>query len=71
MSGPVWRFEKDQTGTCDVCLRPVTGVFREGDVTANTLSSHRLVCPDCMQRWNPLVVGGELGRKSHAPAYAR
>ena len=71
MSGPVWRFEKDQSGTCDVCLRPATGVFREGDVSDNTLSSQRLVCPDCMRRWNPLVVGGELGRKSHAPAYAR
>lgn len=71
MSGPVWRFEKDVTGTCDQCLRPTVGVYLEGEVADNGLSSHRLVCPECMKRWNPLVVGGELGRKSHSPAYAR
>jgi len=71
MSGPVWRFEKDLAGTCDACLRPVTGVFREGSVANNELSSHRLVCPLCMKSWNTLASAGESGRKAPSPAYAR
>jgi hypothetical protein len=70
VSGPVWRYEGAREGRCDVCFREVTGMFVEGHVADNVLSADRTVCRDCYRRWNPLVVGGEVGAKSASPAYA-
>ncbi len=71
MSGPVWRFEQGLEGTCDVCMRTVTGMFVEGRVEDNALDTDRAVCPDCYRRWTTMLVAGEKDRKSPAPAYVR
>ncbi len=69
MSGPVWRFEQDLHGTCEVCMRETTGLFVEGTVENNVLDASRTVCPDCYRRWTTMLVAGEKDRKSAAPAY--
>ncbi len=70
MSGPVWRFEKDASGRCCVCLTTVTGVFVEGEVVAGSLRPGRAVCPACFDRARALLVSGEVGGRAAAPAYA-
>ena len=71
MSGPVWRFEQDLKGPCNVCMREVTGLFVEGTVADNALGPDRIVCPDCYHRWTTMLVAGERDRKTTAPAYVR
>ena len=71
MAGPVWRHEPTRSGTCVACLREVTGVFVEGEVSDNALAPGRLVCADCYSRDHDLAIGAELGRHVTAPAYAR
>lgn len=71
MSGPVWRFEADVKGGCDVCLRSAQGLFVEGEVADNALTPARIVCASCYERFNELVVGGEQGAHGISPAYAR
>ncbi len=70
MAGPVWRFDRESHGTCDVCLREIRGLFVEGEVEANELAPVRRVCEECLSRWRPLVVKGEVGRRVPGPAYA-
>lgn len=71
MSGPVWRFEPEQQGACDVCRRPGGGMYVEGEVVDNVLEPARLVCAPCFDRWRPYVVAGEVGQREPGPAYAR
>jgi hypothetical protein len=71
MAGPVWRHEPSSSGTCEACLREVTGLFVEGEVDGNALHPGRKVCADCYGRSHELIVGGELGSHVTAPAYAR
>jgi hypothetical protein len=71
MAGPVWRFDPVREAICDSCLRRVTGIFVEGEVSDNTLEPVRLVCSDCISRMKGLVVSGEVGGHARSPAYAR
>lgn len=70
MSGPVWRFEKDRSGTCAWCLAEVTGVFVEGEVRAGELQPERLLCPECYRTWREFFLFGEVGSRPPGPAYA-
>jgi hypothetical protein len=70
MSGPVWRFDAEQEGRCEVCLRLSKGLFLEGEVRDNTLEPVRAVCTGCMRTTAGLVVTGESGSRVAAPAYA-
>jgi hypothetical protein len=71
VSGPVWRFEPEQAGTCDLCRRRREGLYVEGQVVDNVMEPARLVCGPCFDRWRPYVVAGEVGRRAPGPAYAR
>lgn len=71
MGGPVWRHEERRQGQCHVCLRHCQGLFVEGEVADNTLSTWRTVCHECFQRCPDLVIAGEAGARGLAPAYAR
>lgn len=70
MSGPVWRREKDRQAVCHWCLKPVTGVFVEGEVVDGALVDGRMVCQDCYRTLHPFLVAGERQNKAPAPAYA-
>ena len=69
MSGPVWRYESGQRGTCDVCFRAGEAFFLEGEVREGVLMPQRRVCPDCLSGAGEMVVTGEVGRPSTSPAY--
>ncbi len=71
MSGPVWRFEPETSGLCDVCLRERQGLYVEGCVEASALRPLRRVCSRCYGSSTKLVVAGEAGVKSTSPAYVR
>ena len=71
MSGPVWRFEPEASGLCDVCLRESTGMVVEGCVEDSALRPMRRVCSRCYASSTTLVVAGEVGGKSTSPAYVR
>ena len=71
MSGPVWRFEPDTSGVCDICLRSSTGLYVEGSVEASALRPLRRVCAGCYGSRTKLVVAGEAGSRSTSPAYVR
>ncbi len=70
MSGPVWRFEGNETGACDLCLKVMTGLYVEGEVADNELRAARRICPACLQLAGPLAVSGEVGQRRPGPAYA-
>ncbi|NWF99638.1 MAG: hypothetical protein HXY19_01680 [Thermoanaerobaculaceae bacterium] len=69
MSGPVWRFERELRGVCDVCLKECEGLFVEGQVADNELTASTRLCPDCYRNAGWTVVSGERGRRAPAPAY--
>ncbi len=70
MSGPVWRWEPEAAGFCDVCFREATGLFVEGTVIDNVLQPTRRVCPTCLNQAAPFVLRGEAGTRRPGPAYA-
>lgn len=70
MSGPVWRFERNEAGICDLCLKVTTGLYVEGEVADNELRTTRRICPACLQLAGPLAVSGEVGQRRPGPAYA-
>ena len=71
MSGPVWRFEPEANGPCDICLRETTGLYVEGSVQQSALRPLRRICPECYSGGTAFVVAGEAGAKSTSPAYVR
>lgn len=71
MSGPVWRYEANLEGTCEVCLGTFKGFFVEGSVEANALVQARTICPACFAEWRRLLVSGSQGSHIAGPAYAR
>jgi hypothetical protein len=71
MSGPVWRYDTDLTGTCDACLREASGMYVEGEIRDNALSQQRQVCSECYANVGGMIVRGEAGTRRIGPAYAR
>lgn len=47
MSGPVWRFQADETVVCDECLTQTDRAYVEGTVAGAEFHPQRHLCERC------------------------